>query len=185
MELIELNGLNVNDGIKEIIISQKECIVYGIPDKNYVFCGYSNILNKQFCVENDITLLDFPNEGGVIVVSEGDFDIGHFSKKTDNTFNDDFAKTLETYLKEKNIDARFMGNDLIVDGKYKCGSFSSRRFGEIIYNAFHVSINCDLEMIKNICLKPMVKIPKGLKEYGISTQQIKSLFLSFVHTYNK
>ena len=40
-------------------------------------------------------------------------------------------------------------------------------------------INTKLEDIKKICTKPMVKVPKGLSEYGITTEEVKEWFLDF------
>lgn len=30
-----------------------------------------------------------------------------------------------------------------------------------------------------ICRKPMVKVPKGLSEYGITTEEVEEMFLEF------
>ena len=184
MEVIQLNAKNVSKEIKAIIQNQKECIVWGIPDKNYVFSGRNTNYNKLYCEENGIEILEFPNEGGVIVISNGDFDIGHFSFDLNNSFNLGLAKKVEDYLLNKKINAKFIGNDLIVDNKYKCASFSSRKFNNILYSAFHFSLSCNLELIKNICTKPMVKIPNGLTSFGISLEEIKTLFEEFIKEEN-
>lgn len=184
MEIIELNSNNVVEGITGIIQQQKECVVYGIPDKNYVFCGFNTNFNKQYCNENNIGLLEFPNEGGLIIVNKGDFDIGHFSYKTENKFNYEFSDYLLKFLKNKNINANLEGNDLIIDGLYKCASFSSRRFNKILYSAYHISIGMNLDLIKNICTKEMIKTPKGLEDYGITTNEIEELFLDYINSHN-
>lgn len=33
--------------------------------------------------------------------------------------------------------------------------------------------------IKAICRKPMRKVPKGLSEYGITTEEVEQMFLAF------
>ena len=33
--------------------------------------------------------------------------------------------------------------------------------------------------IKAICKKPMKKVPKGLSEYGITTEEVEQMFLDF------
>lgn len=40
-------------------------------------------------------------------------------------------------------------------------------------------MNVDLEDIKKICKKPMKKVPKGLSEYGITTEEVEQMFLEF------
>ena len=181
MKILELNSENVISEINNIISRQEECMVWGIPDNHYAFTGYqNNIINYNNIDKYNVRILNFPNEGGAIITSKGDLDLGHFSKDINNTFNIDVANKLETYLKNKNINAQFIGNDLIVDNKYKCGSFSSRRFKDLLYSAFHISINVNLQIIRDICIKPMSdnKIPKGLSDYGITTEEIKNLIIN-------
>lgn len=184
MNIVKLNETNLVEKIEEYLSNEIEIAFWGVPTKSSVFVGTNTNLNKNFCLKNNIELLEFPNEGGVIVVSEGDFDIGFISKDINNNFNYNFATKIKEYLNKKGLDAKFDGNDLILNEKYKCGSFSSRRLGNMLYSAFHISINVDLQMIKNICTKPMVKIPKGLSSYGISTEEIKILFLNFMEDIN-
>ena len=126
---------------------------------------------RKFCAELALYLYLF--------LSKGDFEIGLFSKDIENQFHVQFADTLKQYLINNNIDCEYQGNDLIVDGIYKVASYSTRRYGDILFTAFHIAINVNLEMIKKVCTKPMVKIPKGLSEYGIETFIIKKMFLNF------
>ena len=71
--------------------------------------------------------------------------------------------------------------DFIVDGKYKVASCSSINAGDnFIYTGFHFSVNVNLEHIKNICQKPMVKIPKGLSDYGVTSNQIVEFLSSLL-----
>lgn len=180
MKTIELNSQNVAIKIVDIIQNQDECLVWGTPDGHYAFTGYQNgEVNYNKLDKYNVKVINFPNEGGVIITSQGDLDLGHFSKNLNNSFNIDVANKLETYLNNKNINAKFIGNDLIVDNKYKCGSFSSRRFVNLLYSAFHISINVNLQMIRDICIKSMSnnKILKGLSDYGITTEEIKRLLI--------
>lgn len=175
MKIIQLTAKNVVEEIHNILREQQECFVWGIPDKNYVFSGRNENYNKEYCIENSIGILSFPNEGGVLVINKGDVELGHFSKDVHNKFNENFATELTQYLQAKSINASMKGNDIIIDDVYKCVGYSSRRYGEILYSAFHISINVNLELIKNICTKPMVKIPKGLSDYGVTTEEVLNL----------
>jgi hypothetical protein len=63
-------------------------------------------------------------------------------------------------------------NDILVDGfKVASGAEVSLPNG-FRYVAYQISINQDLETIKHACLKPMVKVPKALSEYGITTEEM-------------
>lgn len=40
-------------------------------------------------------------------------------------------------------------------------------------------MNTNLDHIKAICRKPMKKVPKGLSDYGITTEEVEQMFLEF------
>lgn len=178
MEIIELTAQNIIEGFNDIISNKKQCFIYGIPDDKYVFKGTTELCNCEYCQENDIKILPIPNEGGVIVLSKGDVEIGIFKDNGWDVCNN-FIKTLCERLIEKVPNIEVVGNDLIIDGKYKCAGSSSRNLGDArkpyIYTAIHISLSVDLELIKHICQKEMKKIPKGLVEYGINTEEIVEL----------
>ena len=180
MKVIELTAQNIIEGFTDVISNRKQCFVYGIPDNNYVFAGTTNTCDCEYCERNNIKLLPIPNEGGVIVLSEGDVEIGIFK---DNGWDicDNFMKALCERLKEKIPNIEVVGNDLVIDGKYKCVGSSSRNLGDAknpyIYTALHISLTVDLDLIQHICQKEMVKIPKGIAEYGYTTQEVVDIII--------
>ena len=54
-----------------------------------------------------------------------------------------------------------------------------RRSIIITGGAGFIGINTNLDHIKAICRKPMKKVPKGLSEYGITTEEVEQWFLDF------
>ena len=78
---------------------------------------------------------------------------------------------LQWYLLSRGLNAIRSGNDVLVDG-YKVGSYMSQNINGVVYTATHISIGMDLDLIKAICVKPMVKTPKGLKDYGFTQEEI-------------
>lgn len=140
-----------------------------------MFTGTTNTCDCEYCEENNIKLLPIPNEGGVIILSKGDVEIGIFKDNGWNVCNN-FMKALCERLKEKIPNIEVVGNDLVIDGKYKCVGSSSRNLGDAkkpyIYTAVHISLSINLELIKHICQKDMVKIPRGIGEYGYTTKEI-------------
>ena len=58
------------------------------------------------------------------------------------------------------------------------GDISVVHFG-VDYTAGFIGINTNLDHIKAICRKPMKKVPKGLSEYGITTEEVEQMFLEF------
>lgn len=185
MKIIELTAQNILDGFKDVISNRKQCFVYGIPDNNYVFPGTNNIIDEEFCTSRDVKLLPIPNQGGVIVLSKGDVEIGIFK---DNGWDIclNYMTELCKRLKQKIPNIEVDGNDLVIDGKYKCVGSSSRNLGDAknpyIYTAIHISLSVDMELIQHICKKEMVKIPKGLSEYGITTDEVVDMIIDI---YNK
>jgi lipoate-protein ligase A len=83
-----------------------------------------------------------------------------------------------SWLKSKGLNASFVSNDIVVDGYKVCGMCITR-YGSIDYTAGFIGINTKLEDIKAICRKPMTKVPKGLSEYGIATEEIEQMFIDF------
>ena len=179
MKIEELFIENAVQRMKEIIQSKTEIVVYGVPTVPYILTGATNIEGKDFEFDGKTKVLSLPNIGGTLIMSEGDLDIGHF-KLGFNNFNERFGKELLEYLSKKNIKCEWVGNDLIVDSKYKVASYSSVMYDGLLYSAFHISVNIHLDIIKKVCKKEMVKIPRGLSDYGITTEELKKLLFNFV-----
>jgi hypothetical protein len=161
------------DVLGDAIANKKEISYGGIGDEEIVLTGRSNQINEQYCLENKIRVERTVNEGGTIVVQDGDIEFGFFKY---NGFNDglELMKKICEKLKESLGDRiKFDNNDLLVDGMYKVGSYSSVNVGDrLIYTGCHISMSVKLEHIKNICLKEMKKIPNGLSEYGIDVNDL-------------
>ena len=49
----------------------------------------------------------------------------------------------------------------------------------ICFPIWVISMNVNLDHIKAICKKPMEKVPKGLSEYGITTEEVEKMFVAF------
>ena len=187
MKIIELTAQNIMEGFADVISNRKQCFVYGIPDNNYVFTGTTNTCDCEYCEQNNIKLLPIPNEGGVIVLSKGDVEIGIFKDNGWDICNN-FMNALCGKLKEKVPNIEVVGNDLVIDGKYKCVGSSSRNLGDAknpyIYTAAHISLSVNMGLINHICKKEMVKIPKGLGDYGYTTEEIKKIIIDLANKTN-
>ncbi len=176
MKAIELFEENIKEVILSHIERQEEALHYFIPTRTCVFVGYGNTVEENVLAENGVFNIDIGNEGGAIVSEKDSFAFASFSKDVNNTFNQAFATSFAEYLRGKGLDIRLEGNDFLVDGVYKVASFSSRRYGDLLFSAFHISYEVNLDLIKAICKKEMRKIPKGLKEYGVTKEEISGFF---------
>jgi hypothetical protein len=97
-----------------------------------------------------------------------------------DALSDKFSKALSEYLSSKGLPTvRCDNNDVMVgNGKVASG-------GEICINGFNymgyqISVNQDIDAIKNICIsKPMVKIPKALSDFGITTEEMREFCIDY------
>lgn len=149
----------------------KEDIFIAVFDETAVHYGTDGGLDIEKIIEKNIPIYNIQRKGGAIVTSPGDV-VYCFITKTDNLyFNMELRNFLVKKLTQKGIPVEQTKNDLLVDGK-KCFGFMHRDLGSRKFYGGHISINCNLELIKDICTKPMEKIPTGLSNYGVSTDNI-------------
>lgn len=90
-----------------------------------------------------------------------------------------FSAALRDYLIEKGLpNVVYDSNDILVDG-YKVASGAEGEVNSLRYMGYQISINQNMELIKSVCKKPMVKVPKGLSEWGITTENIVEFCKNF------
>ena len=143
-----------------VIVTNKEmCVLIGDSDSNL-----------QYCSEHNIPVYR-THDGGTIVNFAGDICVGNY-QPTFNTYGEDFLKKFTEWLRGKGLNASFEGNDVLVDDNLKVGSYMTIYTGACLYTALHLSYGMDLEVIKQVCTKPMEKVPQGLEELGISNSDI-------------
>ena len=163
--------------IQDFISNKKYGCAYCVHDQKSIFTTRTNVIDKALCAELGYTVLDTMHTGGIVVVSEGDISVVHFGNIGDN-FMHNLAMYLVEYYKSKGLNAFFDGNDILIDG-YKISGLSATPYDGTQYSTIHIGINTNLDHIKQICTKPMVKVPKGLSEYGLTTEEIEAVFLEF------
>ncbi len=117
-------------------------------------------------------MVKIKHEGGTIVLSPGDVDIGLFTVGySGDTYRDRLVDAIMAMVQAQGYTATLDNNDVLINGRKVVG-FGSRMFGSVLYTAIHMSVDIDVELIRSICTKPMAKLPDGLKNYGITTQDI-------------
>lgn len=135
----------------------------------------NNNFNKSFCEENNISIYYTGHRGGTIINSTEDVSIGLFN--CGHCLH--VIQSLVSYLRGKGLSCVLDDNDILVDG-YKVIGISQRHNDKGSPIAMHISIVVDLDLIKNICTKPMNKVPKGLSEFGITREEI----IEFIQSLN-
>ena len=134
-------------------------------------------VDKSTCDNLGYEIVESYNNAGTIISNAGDVLIGHFAEP-ENGWRDRFVAYFLDWLKDKGLNAEYVSNDILVDGYKVCG-LCITRYGRIDYTGGIISVNCNLDHIKAICRKPMKKVPKGLSEYGITTEEVELMFLEF------
>jgi lipoate-protein ligase A len=183
MNLIKFKSKDALQLFHTFLVNQKQGTVFCVHDEKMVLVPKAKVVNETMCYEMGYKILEEPYSGGVIVSNIGDIWVVDFGE-----IKNDFAKRFSSYiidfLKSKGLEASYQDNDILVDG-YKVSGSVVNRYSNITFSAFHLGINTNLEDIKKICTKPMKKIPKGLSEYGITTEEVEQMFLDFCEQENK
>lgn len=152
-------------------------IAYVVVDSPVVIVHRKTQVDEAVCKSLGYEIVESYNNAGTIVSNAGDVLIGHFYHP-ENGWYDRFIAYFLDWLKAKGLNAEYVSNDILVDGHKVCGMCITR-YGRIDYTGGIISVNVNLDHIKQICRKPMKKVPKGLSEYGITTEEVEQMFLNF------
>lgn len=152
-------------------------ISYGILDSPVAIVYRKTQVDEAVCKELGCEIVESYCNSSTIVTNKGDLLIGHFYA-IENGWRDRFIAYFVDWLKAKGLNAEYVDNDILVDGYKVCGTCITR-YGRIDYTSVFIGINTNLDLIKQICRKPMNKVPKGLSEYGITTEEVEQMFLEF------
>lgn len=152
-------------------------------DKTTALIG-ADEYNKDYCDQNDIVVVFSRNTGGNIINFKEDFNLAIMGEEKENMATLKlFLEKFAAFLKEKGLELCFVGNDFMLEN-HKVGSFAVKQLhrqngARQSYIVIHLSVVADLEIIKKICLKPMVKVPRGLTEFGLTREEIQDFILNF------
>ena len=163
--------------IQDFIINQKQGFAYCVHDQKLCFVASADAVNADACYEYGYAVINTKHTGGAVVVNKGDVSVIHFGD-VGNRVMLDFADYLIARYRERGLDATYEGNDVLIDG-YKISGLSATVYGGIKYSTIHIGVHTDAEQIREICKKPMQKIPRGLSYYGITTEEVEQMFLDF------
>lgn len=162
-------------------VSDYRCIV--IQEEDEVSYGSQKDINLEYCIEHKIPTYDLKRSGGCIVHCKGAINWAEITNNSnqDNFTNHNFMAKFAEYLKNKGLNAIRDKNDVLVDGFKVAGGCAINLPPDYkrTFSAVQISWKCNVELIENICTKPMTKVPKGLCEYGIAQEEI----IEFIENY--
>ena len=152
-------------------------IAYVVVERPVAIVHRKTQVDEALCNALGYEIIESYNNGGTIISNAGDVLIGHFYTP-ENGWCKRFANYFVNWLKAKGLNAVYEDNDVLVDGHKVCGMCITR-YGRIDYTGGIISMNVNLDHIKQICRKPMKKVPKGLYDYGITTDEVEQMWLEF------
>lgn len=163
---------------------KKKCAIV-IQKETEVTYGFENDCDKEWCAENNIPCFDRNSGGGCIVHAKGNISVTlvYSHDEEPGFLGIAFVNNLIRFLEGKGLNCSFEHNDVLVDG-YKVASGYDNNLPpdwRWCKTGLQISMNQELNIIEHACKKPMIKTPKGLSEYGITTQDIMdNVVLPFV-----
>lgn len=152
------------------------CLENEIEDVFYLIWPESGILqgnHEKAIPYKNKKIYDMNRHGGVLVTNVGDISYVYLSKTPDK-FNVLFCNFIIQKLREKGIYAYYSQNDLLIDSKFKfMGEMRIELKEDYYFFAGHISFSVLSDDIAQICTKKQEKIPRGLKEWGIYTEEVE------------
>ena len=177
MEVLKIKQSDSGNVAKMHIASGEHDIGYIIIENPIAIVHRKTQVDEETCTEYGYGVYESFNNGGTILASIGDIMFSHVGE-IENKWIFRFADYFIEWLKAKGLNAVYEDNDILIDGYKVCG-LCITRYGRIDFSSGFIGINTNLEHIKQICRKPMKKVPKGLSEYGITSEEIERMFLDF------
>lgn len=166
--------------IKDNLISNLS-VVFPL-DKLSVNYGFNNDINFEFCNKNNIHYRYEERGGGCMVLFPGNIIIQDVYRGFDlerlNQFMRDFTEWLEIH----GLNAICNGNDVLIDENKIMGTVGyvlPNPYNGWTYFLVSISINSNFDLINNICLKPTLKLPGALSDYGITTEEVMNWTLNW------
>lgn len=169
--------LKIEDYIQVIsnnIANKQEVCMYAVLPKNIVYKGKGEI-DEEYCQEHNVEVYNSIDYGGGIVGFEGDI-VFIVLKQDGWNIGEELGALVKDYLVEQGLNTTIANNDVLIDDIYKVASYSSADTGDgFIYTAIQITFNADNEIIRHICKKDSVKIPRGLSYYNINKDELLSI----------
>lgn len=145
--------------------------VFLFSDSVAVCTGSVPSSDLEYCKENGIMVFPAMHLGGSIVCFPGDLSIMEICWGK-SAFATEVIQSFVGYLKELGLQAEQEKNDVLVDGKKIASWARATNIEGWTQSVVHFSVGMDLEVVKKICTKPMVKVPGRLADYGITSDMI-------------
>jgi lipoate-protein ligase A len=165
-------------GLRKAIKKQQEIFLYNEVDIASILYGEkSPPFNREVVRRNKIIPAPLNIIGGPIVSVVGDLNFLMVTKDK-TTWCTDIRETFVEWLKFNNLNAEIHKNDMLIAGKKFSGSTHFMQNG-MNCEGFMVAMKNSEALVRQICTKPMEKVPTGLEDYGITKNDVFEFVLRF------
>lgn len=155
------------ESIADKLMSDRSCGIICLTSKETaVVYGSRRYVNIPACIRRGVYTYQAAHIAGAIVCFPGDLSIMQL-KIGQSDFGSNAIDAVRDYLVSCGCSAEIDGNDLMVGGM-KCGSWACMIDSGYAQTVVHFSVSVDVELIRSICTKPMVKTPGALGKYGVT-----------------
>ena len=182
MQILEIKQTQWLEEAKNYLASGKYCIFRTVIETPVTLVYRKSQVDVEVCKSLGYDIYEAYYNGGTLVANAGDLAFAHFYS-VDNEWRERFVRYFINWLVGRGLNAEYDRNDILVDG-YKVCATCVTRYGRIDYTTIFVGMSTNLEHIKQICKKRMEKVPKGLSEYGITSEEVEQMFLDFCNQDN-
>ncbi|MBE6993399.1 MAG: hypothetical protein E7423_01965 [Ruminococcaceae bacterium] len=142
---------------------------------HFVETGGLATLDRDACARLNIPVAEAEYLGGSIVVMPGDLDLCRVTWGTVD-WAPEMMDRVEAWLRARGIAVTRDRNDLLADGKKVASWARATSYDGWCMSVMHFSVGpMDLELVRSICTKEMMKTPGSLGEYGITAEDILAL----------
>lgn len=181
--MITEKTVNVCNRVAEFIRNRTNVLAYSVTDFDCALTGGHNEIDEKLCEELGYAICPTPHHGGNLIAHAGDLGFYYFSDNEEK-FIKNFVDYFVSYLRNKGLNAYFDDNDVMIDGYKVCG-VSLQVMNNFFVAGAHIGVHTNVDNVKKLCTnKPCIKEPKGIAEYGITTEELVEMLKDFANKYN-
>jgi len=171
MKILKCKSITMVIGLRKAIKKQQEVFLYNEVDIASILYGEkSPPFNKDVVRRNKIIPAPLNIVGGPIVSVIGDLNFVMVTKEK-TAWCTEIREAFVEWLKCKELNAEIHKNDMLIDSKKFSGSTHFVQNG-MNCEGFMVAMKNSEELVRQICTKPMEKVPTGLSDYGVTKEEV-------------
>ena len=172
MEIYKANNLTEAVELSKECLSGHEGVIIYVSEGPSVLTGAFNTLDRDACKRFGLQIGEAPYHGGTIVNMPGDLSLCITTWGNSEIAREIVDATVE-WLEGLGVKVSRNNNDVLADEKKVISWARTMTISGWCQSVVHFSVGkMNLDLVKEICTKRMVKIPGSLSDYGITADDI-------------